>query len=444
MTDMQDLSRAVRELENLLAKCTRCGMCQSVCPVYKTTRSESDVSRGKLILLEGLIDGLFEDPEGVNERLNRCLLCGSCESNCPSGVSAVTIFLKARGILTRYMGLSITRKIIFRKMLANPAFFKRLVGAAQRLQPLVLKKDASELGTSCARVTPSFLKSRSGAFRHVVPISDQPFHKTLAGTGKKEVASAGSPHVVFFTGCLIDGFFPGIARSAIQVFDHYKIGYTIPAQQGCCGIPALASGDTRTFESLVRHHIGLLESLRFDYLVTACATCTSTIKKLWGSMAGDENQVQDPKIRQQIASVAERTVDINWLLLHCTGMNQQDDPDDSLQGCVTYHDPCHLKKSLGISSAPRQVIRAAGYRLREMEAPDTCCGMGGSFNLSYYDISKEIGLKKGENIADTGCDIVATSCPACMMQISDVMASLEHNVQVRHPVELLAQKLSPV
>jgi glycolate oxidase iron-sulfur subunit len=65
---------------------------------------------------------------------------------------------------------------------------------------------------------------------------------------------------------------------------------------------------------------------------------------------------------------------------------------------VTYHDPCHLKKSLGVADQPRKLIRAAGKKLVEMEGSDKCCGMGGSFNVYHYDVSRAIGNLKQKNI----------------------------------------------
>ena len=64
------------------------------------------MTRGKLTLLEKLAHRLIEDPDAVNEKLNRCLLCGSCQANCPSGVSILEIFMEARAIVAAYKGLS--------------------------------------------------------------------------------------------------------------------------------------------------------------------------------------------------------------------------------------------------------------------------------------------------------------------------------------------------
>ena len=96
---MKKLAGLVRELEDQLSACTRCGMCQAVCPLYRETAQESSVARGKLAILSGLMEEAFKEPRRSLEQISRCLLCGSCEANCPSGVRVLDIFLKARAIL---------------------------------------------------------------------------------------------------------------------------------------------------------------------------------------------------------------------------------------------------------------------------------------------------------------------------------------------------------
>ncbi|MCL1985830.1 MAG: (Fe-S)-binding protein, partial [Betaproteobacteria bacterium] len=81
------------------------------------------------------------------------------------------------------------------------------------------------------------------------------------------------------------------------------------------------------------------------------------------------------------------------------------------------------------------------YELVEMAEADRCCGCGGSFTLSHYELSKEIGQRKRNNVVDSGAQFVATGCPACMMQLTDMLAQNKDAVAVRHPVELYAETL---
>ena len=76
-----------------------------------------------------------------------------------------------------------------------------------------------------------------------------------------------------------------------------------------------------------------------------------------------------------------------------------------------------------------------------MNEAGTCCGCGGSFNVAHYEMSKKIGNRKADNIVGSGAETVATSCPACMMQITDMLSRRDKGIEVRHVVELYAESL---
>jgi len=441
MNKMERLAMDVKNLEEQLDICTRCGMCQASCPIYAKTRQESDVSRGKIVLIKGLIDQVFDDANGVSQRLNRCLLCGSCSYKCPSNVDTIQIILKTRSIISQYLGLPLAKKFIFKNLLANPKTFNRIMEAAAPFQKLAFKQEKNIQGTSCARIASPLLRHR-----HMVPLSNTPFSSQLKDMDFREKGKG--VKIAFFTGCLIDKVFPQIAHSVVDVLTHFKAQVFIPENQGCCGIPALASGDMKTFKKLLAFHVDLFSARHFDYLVTACATCSSTIIKLWPTILQGQG-TKDPGLRELLekaAAIAEKTVDISWLMAKRFDISSpfKEGPDTKKTGSkeiITYHDPCHLRKSLGVFEEPRQVIQACGHTLVEMAAPDQCCGMGGSFNLEHYDLSARIGKDKALDIMDTGCSTVATSCPACIMQISDMLARQDSVIQVKHPVELYDEQL---
>ena len=76
-----------------------------------------------------------------------------------------------------------------------------------------------------------------------------------------------------------------------------------------------------------------------------------------------------------------------------------------------------------------------------MPEADRCCGCGGSFTLTHYDLSRKIGQRKRDNILATGAKTVSAGCPACMMQISNMLALNEDEVAVKHVVEIYANTL---
>jgi glycolate oxidase iron-sulfur subunit len=74
-----------------------------------------------------------------------------------------------------------------------------------------------------------------------------------------------------------------------------------------------------------------------------------------------------------------------------------------------------------------------------MPESDRCCGLGGTFNLQYYELSANIGKLKLNNIKASGCQVVATGCPACMLQFFDVLSKSGDNIKVKHPVQIYAE-----
>jgi glycolate oxidase iron-sulfur subunit len=431
MANIKTLTKLMRELEDQLAVCMRCGMCQAVCPVFAETGFEADVARGKLALLDGLLQEMFKDPKGVYQRLNKCLLCGSCAANCPSGVSVLEIFIKARAILTGFIGLSSAQKVVLRGMLSHPEIFDRLVEWGSKFQKIFTKPVNEVVGTSCARFVSPLLKDR-----HFMPLAPVPFHRNISSFNTDKGRSG--LKVLFFVGCLIDKIFPKIAQDVIDVLNYHEVGIFMPRKQGCCGIPAISSGDLKTFNRLLHYHLKLFDTEKFDYLVTACATCTSTIKEIWPMMADKDSD----DIKSGVIDIARKTLDISQFLVSKVGLEKSAIENTDTAVDVTFHDPCHLKKSLGVTAEPRALINAnPGYRLKEMPEADRCCGLGGSFNLHYYELSSNIGKAKRNNIIASGSSIVATGCPACMLQISDMLSQSDDKIVVKHPIEIYRERI---
>lgn len=452
---MKDLRRLLAHLEGmdgLLSACMRCGMCQAVCPLYAETLNEMDVARGKLAMLEGLASKLIHNPRGVQKSIERCLLCGACQVSCPNGVRAMDVFLRARLILTEYQGLSTSRKVIFRGMLSRPRLLDGILHLGARLQHLFLDEVKSFPGTVSSSLLSSFLGER-----HLVPLSPGTFTEEVASRFQRAKGrrSRTSPDlsVAFFHGCLVDKVFPKVGEAVWKVLDHHAFEMVLPEGLVCCGMPALAAGDGRTFKHLVGLNLEALARRHFDVLVTPCATCTFAIRKVWPLFAEEFHVSQRPLV----ATLASSAVDISAFLVdhpgigpslcphadpEASGRVQKNIPDSACFPVLTYHDPCHLRKSLGVVEQPRRLLRShPGFRFVETSGTDGCCGSGGSFNLAHYDCSLHIGAKKREVLLATGAQVVATGCPACMMHLMDVFSRHGDRVNVRHTIEVYAESL---
>ncbi len=426
MADPKKLVEMMKSLEDQLVTCMRCGMCQAQCPVFAESGREGDVTRGKIALLSGLADEMIKDPKGVNEKLNRCLLCGTCESNCPSGVKVTDIFLRARAVMAAYMGLSPAQKLIFQKLLTNPGLFNTLTTVGSKFQGMFTKPVDDLLGSSCARFNAPLIGDR-----HFKTLAEKPLHKIVPSLDTP--AGASGLKVAFFPGCVVDKIYPEVGEATLKVLAHHGVGVYMPKGQACCGIPAISSGETDAFESMVKTNIELFRKQEVDYFLTPCATCTSTIKKLWPTFY--KNQMDAITLQK----IVDKTMDISAFLVDVLKVSPMETAGEKT---VTYHDPCHLRNSLGVTAQPRTLIKATpGTQLVEMANAASCCGCGGSFNIKFYELSQEIGNKKAQAAIDSKADTVATGCPACMMQITDMLSKAGASRQVRHVVEVYADAL---
>lgn len=427
--DVSRLAAMLMELDDMLVSCMRCGNCQAVCPVYGATMREADVTRGKIALLENLAYNIITDAESVNEKLNRCLLCGSCQASCPSGVKILDIFLRARSIVAGYMGLTPVKKFIFRGLLTRPRLFNALMDLSGKFQGLFIKDANTVVGTSCSSILTPFIGER-----HFPSLAKESFHSTVPSLDTPTGSSG--KRIAFFPGCVSDKLFPHVAEATLKVMEKHGVGVYMPAKQGCCGIPALASGDRKAYDDLVLQNLKLFGDGNFDYLITPCATCAATIKEIWPMLM----ESYPGEKRAQIEALHDKTIDCTAFLLDVLKVRLPETGQGGKR--VTYHDSCHMKKSLGVSEQPRAILKSLpGYEFVELPEADRCCGCGGSFTLYNYDLSKQIGQRKRDNIVSVRPDAVATGCPACIMQIMDMLSQNGDNIPVKHVMELYADTL---
>jgi glycolate oxidase iron-sulfur subunit len=171
-----------------------------------------------------------------------------------------------------------------------------------------------------------------------------------------------------------------------------------------------------------------------DYVISGCATCTSALKDYVKFLADTpERKETFAKLGDKVRDISEFLVDV--LKLSPAAYRARQEIRDKK---ITWHDPCHLNRHLGIKEQPRQIIKSLqGIEYQEMTRADWCCGMAGSFSLYYYELSKKISDKKMETIKASEADIVATACPGCMIQLIDNTMRHKMPVQVLHLMELL-------
>ena len=405
-------------------KCSRCGICVSVCPVFKELQVETYSSRGKTEVARALLEGSIPYCAYTEDIFSKCLVCLACREACTAGVDQSKLVLGVRAELAKRRGLPLSKKFVFKYLLKNRSLFGKALKAFSLLQMFTPPKGNGKL-----RHLPFFL-SAFGKGRLIPDISDTPLRKQLP----EVIAPSKGPtrmRVGFFSGCYFDFVDPEIGRALIRVLGRHGVEVIFPKKQTCCGLPVFMSGDVKNGIDLLKMNLEAFAPYELDAIVVACATCGTALKESYRVLVSGESQ----EWKDRVEAFSAKVQDISEFL---TDRIQLSKTEKETLLRVTYHDPCHLVRGQNISAQPRAILKSLpGITLVEMRDAQRCCGGGGSFSFYNYDLSKQIGQRKAENIEATGASVVVTGCPGCMLQLEDQLGQKGSRVEVKHLIQVV-------
>jgi len=426
------VTRPGRELEArraLAEKCRSCGTCRSVCPVFAEIGDECSVARGKVALVRAVLDGQLELSEIFDERLQRCLNCKACVDACPNEVHVDDLVLAARSGLVEAGRLPFLKRFVFRQLLRRGRIlppFTRFASFVQRALLRGLPPDSAFrlllplAGMDRDRVLPEFAdRAFLGTIPDVVPATGTLPAAPLVETSRTAEARR-VERVGYFVGCATNLIYTETGRAIVETLAASGVDVVIPKRQVCCGTPVFNAGDFETARELARKNIELFRDLDVDAVITGCASGGLAFKREYEELLGFEGGFPHP-----VFDFTE--------FLACRGvpetLSQAGGGNGDIR--VTYHDPCHLSRGQGICEEPRAVLRALPWvDYVEMVDADRCCGGGGTFCLTEYDLAKAIAEPKIEAIRNADVDVVATECPVCIMQLRDMVEQAGLEVEV--------------
>lgn len=240
--------------------------------------------------------------------------------------------------------------------------------------------------------------------------------------------------VSLFITCIVDQLYPQVGMAMSNLLTRLGVEVTFNPEQTCCGQPAFNSGYRREARSVAAQMLGLfareLEST--DYIVAPSGSCVTMVKRYYAELFAD-----DAPMQAQAESVGARLYEMSEFLVEVLGV---EDVGAGFEGRVTYHDSCHLLRELGVSQAPRTLIRAVrGVDFVEMDKAEECCGFGGTFSIKYPEISTAIAAEKIASIERSTADVVVACDASCLMQIAGLLSRRGSAVRSLHLAELLAR-----
>jgi len=266
----------------------------------------------------------------------------------------------------------------------------------------------------------------------LIPSIATPFflHRFPEGIEGKE----GSRKIGLFSGCSMNYLFPSIGEASIRLLIRNGFSVVLPKGQTCCGLPAYGSGDLETSRHLAERNIKAFDHANVDQILIPCGSCFYFLKEVYPKLFPND---------QKARAFCGKIVESSEFFLNLIGQMKADGTPQSLpKERITYHDPCHLRRGMKIYQKPRELLQSLpGVEWVEMKQPDRCCGMGGSFNLVYYGLSRKILARKVDYIEATRADYVVTSCMGCIIQLKDGVYQRKLKTKVVHLIEALERNL---
>ncbi len=402
-----------QDLKTLLQACIHCGICLNACPTYQVTGNEGNSPRGRLYLINDLVNKhkLNLESESI-DYLDNCLACAACETVCPSGVNYTSILDEARHDYgaSRYNHgiLAGLRKIFFQYFLPR----RYLLYYLRRITDFITNI------IDLRSILPNIPKS-SRPYKEI-----QINHYYRSKLEFSELADE-KRTVTLVLGCVMDAFYNHVHWDTIFTLNAF--GYHVYiSSSACCGALSHHSGEVSIAEKQTINFINSVVEKPYPIVLNS-AGCGAHLKektdlKIWDLIEALQQAPYNP-MKQSFF---------------------ENKPSKSFKTVpVLYHPACHLNHKQGLSKFYVDLLKQIpNLELMEIIDSDLCCGSAGFYNLIKIQLAKQIGELKAKQIktlaAEKQITIVATANPGC---ISQLQGHLGTEFEVLHPITIVAAYL---
>jgi Fe-S oxidoreductase/nitrate reductase gamma subunit len=375
-----------------LDACVSCGRCEDHCPAYEAGKPLSprnvvqDLVR---VMNRSDMKGNVHGEPIAAETLWSCTTCGACTDVCPLGISPMRMITDMR----RY-----------------------LIGeGALRGSPATALQKTDRAGNPWGMAASDRLAWAAGL--------DAPLANNAAGF-----------EVLYWVGCAAayDRRVQKVARSFVRLLQAAKVNFAVlGSEERCTGESARRMGDELLFQQLAAQNVATLARYGVRRIVAHCPHCVNSFLNDYPQLGGDYEVVHHSQFLNKLVEQGRLSA------------VDHKSPDGH---SMTYHDPCYLARVRGDTEAPRSVLKAAmstGSELPIVELPrnrrqTSCCGAGGGRMWFDDPLAERVGQGRVREIANSGADTVAVSCPFCLIMLGDGLATAAPNARVRDIAEVFA------
>ncbi len=399
------------ESEKILRACVHCGFCTATCPTYLLLGDELDGPRGRIYLIKDMLEGGKAASATVARHIDRCLSCLSCMTTCPSGVHYMHLVDHARRHIAE----------TFRRPLDD-----RLLRAM--VKSILPNRRLFALCLTLAGVARPFARLLPGRLAGMVNLAPRRRQRPSPVDRPQVFKAAGErvKRVALLSGCVQPVLKPAINEATIRLLNRHGVEVVVSSGAGCCGALTHHLGEATPALRSARANIAAwwreIEGEGLDAIVVNASGCGTMVKD-YGFMLREDAQwaAKAKRVSELARDITEVMSELPLVPLAAIK-----------RPVVAYHSACSMQHGQKLVQPPRNLLKAAGFELREIAEGHICCGSAGSYNILQPVLAAQLRNRKLAHIERTGAEVVATGNIGCIQQLAG-----DSGRPILHTVELL-------
>lgn len=378
--------------------CIQCNRCQDVCPAHQTGKALSpaalEINKRMELNQNGVTDRPLLEFALSEEALWGCTTCGACMQVCPVQNEQMLDLIDIRR----------------HQVMAEGKFPSPLAAAFRGVE-----RSGNPWGISQDRR----LEWAQGL--NVPTIEENP-----------------NFDVLYWVGCApsFDPSAQKVARSFVELLTLAGVRFAVLGKrESCTGDSARRAGNEALYQQQAQKNIAQLDACSPKLIVTTCPHCMNALGNEYGQLGGHYE-------------VMHHTQYLEILL-----RDHLLEPKRTLEGALTFHDPCYLGRHNGIYQAPRQALHALGTEILELERSKEdsfCCGAGGAqfwkeeepgdMRVSENRFQEIQARLDAANPEKNGGKTVAVGCPFCKSMLNSTPGGTD-DIVIKDVAELILESV---
>jgi glycolate oxidase iron-sulfur subunit len=431
-------------------RCVMCGLCLAHCPTYGLTRDEAESPRGRLALMGGLADGRLEPGTRLIAHLDSCLGCRACEAACPSGVPYGRLLDTARAQIAPRRGIGT-------RLLARAGLALAARPRAARAAGALVRWFSRSRWRRMLHASGLLPRLRLDGADRLLAWDQQrlPALRTwYPATGPER------GRVALFVGCVTGALDRRTLHDALAVLHSLGIGVRVPADQSCCGALHLHTGEARQARTLAQANVSAFDVLEGEPVLFVASGCGAQLADYGALLGGTVAAERFSDRATELCAYLEARLAEADALRPSTRAGAAPARDGScavaeavagvppvmkpLNLRVAVHEPCTLRNVLRGARAPYRLLeRIPGIEIVPLPGNDRCCGAGGSHALTHPAAANALLADKLDHLRRLRPDVLATTNVGCALHLAAGARETGLEVEVLHPVSLLARARGP-